>query len=200
MNIFDAIQNRRAIKQYDPNHQMAEEEIQKLLSLAMESPTAFNIQNWRFVLVRDPAIRKEIRAAAWDQAQITDASLLIVMCANLSSWKEPQRYWKKAPQPVQDFIIPAVIDYYQGKPQVIRDEAMRSCGLAGQTIMLAAQAMGLDSCPMDGFDYETVGKIIRLPEDHLISFMIAVGKKTKEAWPKPGQIDYNEAVVINQFE
>ncbi len=199
MNIFEAIQNRRAIKQYDPNHQMSEEEIQKLLSLAMESPTAFNIQNWRFVLVRDPAIRKEIRAAAWDQAQITDASLLIVMCANLSSWKEPQRYWKNAPQPVQDFIIPAVIDYYQGKPQVIRDEAMRSCGLAGQTIMLAAQAMGLDSCPIDGFDYEAVGKIIQLSEDHLISFIIAVGKKTKEAWPKPGQIDYKEAVVIDQF-
>jgi nitroreductase len=59
--------------------------------------------------------------------------------------------------------------------------------------------MGLDSCPMDGFDYEAVGKIIDLPEDHLISFMIAVGKKTKEAWPKPGQISYNEAVIIDRF-
>ena len=130
---------------------------------------------------------------------MTDASLLIVLCANLSSWIEPQRYWKNAPQAVQDFIIPAVINYYQGKPQVIRDEAMRSCGLAGQTIMLAAQSMGLDSCPMDGFDYEAVGKIIHLPEDHLISFIIAVGKKTKEAWPKPGQISYDEAVIIDRF-
>ncbi|KAB2643900.1 MAG: nitroreductase family protein [Verrucomicrobia bacterium] len=199
MNTFEAILSRRAIKQYDPNYQMSEEEITKLLSLAMESPTAFNIQNWRFVLVRDSKIRQQIRAAAWDQAQMTDASLLIVLCADLSSWKEPQRYWKNAPQAVQDFIIPAVMSYYQGKPQVIRDEAMRSCGLAGQTIMLAAQAMGLDSCPMDGFDYEAVGKIIDLPEDHLISFMIAVGKKTKEAWPKPGQISYNEAVIIDRF-
>jgi nitroreductase len=199
MNTFEAILNRRAIKHYDSNYKMSEEEIEKLLSLAMESPTAFNIQNWRFVLVRDPEIRKQIRAAAWDQAQMTDASLLIVLCADLSSWKEPQRYWKNAPQAVQDFIIPAVINYYQGKPQVIRDEAMRSCGLAGQTIMLAAQAMGLDSCPMDGFDYEAVGKIIDLPEDHLISFMIAVGKKTKEAWPKPGQISYEEAVIIDRF-
>ncbi len=199
MHTFEAIVNRRAIKQYDPNHQMSEEEIKKLLSLAMESPTAFNIQNWRFVLVRDPQIRKEIRAAAWDQAQMTDASLLIILCASLSSWQEPQRYWKNAPEPVQDFIVPAVKNYYDQKPDIIRDEAMRSCGLAGQTIMLAAQAMGLDSCPMDGFDYSKVGEIIHLPKDHLISFIIAVGKKTKEPWPKPGQIPYEEAVIIDRF-
>jgi nitroreductase len=199
MHTFEAIVNRRAIKQYDPNYQMSEEEIKKLLSLARESPTAFNIQNWRFVLVRDPKIRKEIRAAAWDQSQMTDASLLIILCASLSSWKEPQRYWKNAPEPVQDFIVPAVKNYYDQKPDIIRDEAMRSCGLAGQTIMLAAQAMGLDSCPMDGFDYSEVGEIIHLPNDHLISFIIAVGKKTKEPWPKPGQISYEEAVIIDRF-
>ncbi|MFZ4115584.1 MAG: nitroreductase family protein [Chthoniobacterales bacterium] len=199
MNISDAILNRRAIKHYDPNYHVSEEEIQKLLFLAMQSPTAFNIQHWRFVLVRDPEIRKQIRAVAWDQAQITDASLLIVLCAKLSAWEEPQRYWKNAPQAVQNFIIPSVLEYYQGKPQVIRDEAMRSCGLAGQTIMLAAQEMGLDSCPMDGFDFEAVGKMINLPEDHLISFMIAVGKKTSDAWPKPGQIEYKEAVIVDRF-
>ncbi len=199
MNVTDAILNRRAIKHYDPTHHLSEEEIEKLLSLAMQSPTAFNLQHWRFVLVRDPAIRQQIRALAWDQAQITEASLLIILCARLSVWEEPQRYWSKAPQAVQDFMFPAIRAYYQGKPQVIRDEAMRSCGLAGQTIMLAAQEMGLDSCPMDGFDFEAVGKVINLPEDHIISFMIALGKKTTDAWPKPGQIDYKEAVFLNQF-
>jgi len=199
MNVIDAIRSRRAVKHYDPSYQMSDEEIKQLLSLAMEAPTAFNIQNWRFVLVSDSEIRKNIRAVAWDQAQVTEASLLIVMCANLASWESPERYWKKAPQPVQDFIVPAVREYYQEKPQVIRDEAMRSCGLAGQTIMLAAKAMGFDSCPMDGFDYEAVGEIINLPKDHVISFMIAVGKKTEEPWAKPGQISYEEAVIKNKF-
>ncbi len=76
---------------------------------------------------------------------------------------------------------------------------MRSLGLAGQTIMLAAKSMGLDSCPMDGFDYEAVGKIIHLPEDHLIGYMIAVGKGTKDAWPRPGQLSASEVILENGF-
>ena len=199
MTITTAIKNRRAVKQFDPNHQLSEEEIKTLLSLGMEAPTAFNLQHWRFVLVRDPAVRKELRAVAWDQAQVTDASLLIVLCANLSAWENPQPCWRKASQGVQDYIFPAIKTYYEGKPQVIRDEAMRSCGLAGQTIMLAAQEMGLDSCPMDGFDYDAAGKIIHLPANHLISFMIAVGKKAGEPHPKPGQLAYEEVVKINSF-
>ncbi len=66
--------------------------------------------------------------------------------------------------------------FYEGQDRLQRDEAMRSCGIAGQTIMLAAKDMGYDSCPMIGFDIEAVGKLIRLPEDHVIGFMITVGK------------------------
>ncbi len=200
MHIFDAIRTRRAVKKFDPQHVMTEEEIHQLLSLALEAPTAFNIQNWRFLLVRDSEVRKKVRIAAWNQEQVTDSSLLIILCADLSAWKNhPERYWINATQAARDFILPAIHDYYNEKPQVIRDEAMRSCGLAGQTIMLAAQAMGLDSCPMDGFDFEAVGKIINLPEDHVISFMIAVGKKVQEPHPKPGQLPYDEVVMTNRF-
>ncbi len=200
MNTFDAIQSRRAIKHYDSTHRLTDAEIRQLLEAAMQAPTAFNIQNWRFVAVTDPEVRKQIRAAAWDQAQVTDASLLIVMCADQDAWKkDAARYWKNAPQPVQDFLVPAIGQYYQGREQVQRDECMRSAGLAGMTIMLAAKAMGYDSCPMDGFDFDAVGKIIKLPEDHVISFMIAVGKGTEPAWPKPGQISYDEAVIENTF-
>ena len=200
MNTFEAIRTRRAVKQFDPQHQLLESEIHELLSLAMEAPTAFNIQHWRFVLVRDPEIRKAVRAAGWDQAQMTDASLLIILCANLDAWKEePKRYWRNATPAAQDYLLPAIKNYYEGKPQTIRDEVMRSCGLAGQTIMLAAKAMGLDSCPMDGFDYDAVGKIISLPENHAISFMVAVGKKIGEPYPKPGQLAYDEVVKIDRF-
>jgi len=200
MNTLEAIQSRRAIKHYDADHRMFDAEIRQLLETAMLAPTAFNIQHWRFVTVLDPEVRKQIRAAAWDQAQVTDASLLIVMCADKDAWKkDAARYWKNAPQPVQDFLVPAIGPYYEGREQVQRDECMRSCGLAGMTIMLAAKAMGYDSCPMDGFDFDAVGKIINLPEDHVISFMIAVGKGTQPAWPKPGQLPYEEVVIQNTF-
>ncbi len=200
MNTLDAIQARRAIKHYDPAHVMTDAEIRQLLEAAMQAPTAFNIQHWRFVTVIDPEVRKQIRAAAWDQAPVTDSSLLIVLCADKDAWKKDvPRYWKNAPQPVQDFLVPAIGQYYEGRDQVQRDECMRSCGLAGMTIMLAAKAMGYDSCPMDGFDFDAVAKIIKLPEDHVISFMIAVGKGTQAAWPKPGQLSYEEVVIRDEF-
>ena len=200
MNTLEAITARRAIKHYDPAHVMTDAEIRQLLEAAMQAPTAFNIQHWRFVTVIAPELRKQIRAVAWDQSQVTDASLLIVLCADKDAWqKDAARYWKDAPQPVQDFLVPAIGQYYAGRDQVQRDECMRSCGLAGMTIMLAAKAMGYDSCPMDGFDFDAVAKIIKLPEDHLISFMIAVGKGTQPAWPKPGQLPYDEVVIRDSF-
>ena len=200
MDTLSAINSRRSVKHYDPEHRMSKDKIKELLGAAMQSPTAFNLQHWRFVVVSDPALRQEIRSKAWDQTQVTDASLLIILCGDEQAWsKYPERVWAGAPQPVQDMLVPAIGGYYGDKPEVQRDEVMRSCGLAGSTIMLAAKAMGYDSCPMDGFDFDAVAEIIKLPADHRISFMIAVGKGTVEPWPKPGQLDYDEVVINNTF-
>ena len=200
MDVSKALELRRSVKAYDPNHLMSEAEIDKLLSLAMLSPTAFNIQNWRFVLVRDPELRKEIRKVAWDQAQVTDASLLVILTADLRSWaRETGRYWRHTPQPVQDFMVPAIGQYYEGREQVQRDEGMRSCGIAAMALMLAAKEMGYDSCPMDGFDYDAVGKLINLPQDHAIAMFVAIGKGIKEPWPRGGQLPMGEVVIQNRF-
>ncbi len=88
MKTLDAIRSRRSVKHYDASHNMSEEEVNELLSLAILSPTAFNIQNWRFVTVADPELRKQIREVAWDQSQVTDTSLFIIMCADLKSWEK----------------------------------------------------------------------------------------------------------------
>ena len=200
METFAAIEERRAVKHYDPEHRLTEEEIDKLLSLAMLAPSAYNIQNTRFLVVRDPELLKKIRAAAWDQSQVTDASLLVILCADLKSWeKEPLRYWQNAPTQVQDFILPAIDQYYRGREQVQRDEAMRSCGIAAQTLMLTAKTMGYDSCPMDGFDFEAVGELINLPEDHVIAMFVAIGKGTEPAWPRTGQLPREEVVITDHF-
>ena len=200
MQVDEAVRARRAIKWYDAGHQMPEQTFRTLMEHAILAPTAFNIQNWRFVRITDPEQRKAIRAVAWDQAQVTDASELLVLCFDNKAWEhEPQRYWHKAPQEVQDFLVPAIDDYYRDKPQVERDEGMRSCGLVGMTIMLMAEELGYQSCPMDGFDYEAVARIINLPEDHTIAFMIAIGKGTKESWPKPGQLSLDEVIISNRF-
>jgi len=200
MQTTEAIKQRRAVKHYDASHQFTDNEINHIMSLAKLSPTAYNQQNYRFVLVQDPELRKKIRAAAWDQAQVTDASLLIILCADLNAWqKEPKRYWANAPQAVQDFMVEAIDPYYRDLEQVQRDEAMRSCGIAAQTLMLTAKDMGYDSCPMDGFDYAAVGKLINLPDDHVISMMVVVGKATQAAWERPSQLAIEDVVINNHF-
>ena len=200
MKTVEAVRARRAVKHYDANHRITPEEVNELLSLAILSPTAFNIQNWRFVVVTDPKLRAGIREVAWDQAQVTDASLFIVLCADMKAWeKQPNRYWVNAPEPVQEFMLPAIDNYYRGKEQVQRDEAMRSCGIAAQTLMLTATSMGYESCPMDGFDFEKVAELIRLPADHVIAMFVAIGKGTKEPWPRPGQLNLDDVIIKNNF-
>ena len=200
MNVNEAVKTRRAVKHFDPAHKFEQQQVNELFSLAALSPTAFNIQNWRFVSITDPELRKQIREVSWDQAQVTDASLLVVLCADLKAWeKQPERYWANAPKEAQDFLLPAIDNYYRGKDQVQRDEAMRSCGMAAQTLMLSAKAMGYDSCPMDGFDFDAVGKLIHLPADHVISMFVAIGKAVKEANPRGGQLPLDQVVIDNHF-
>lgn len=200
MDFSEAVQQRRSVKHYDPSYRMSDVEINQLLEQTILSPTSFNIQNWRFVVVQDSDIKQQLRAAAWDQAQVSEASIVIVLCADLKAWqKDPERYWCNAPEETQQMIVPMIKSFYDGKEQLQRDEAMRSCGIAGQTIMLTAKAMGYDSCPMIGFDPEKVAEIIHLPPDHVISFMIAVGKAVQPARPRGGQLDLSEVVIHNQF-
>jgi nitroreductase len=200
MNVSEAIEARRAVKAYDPEHRMSQAEVDRLMGLTMLAPTAFNIQNWRFVLVTDPTLRAQIREVAWNQAQVTDASLLVILTADLKSWeKNPQRYWRLAPQATRDYLIQAIDQYYRGREQVQRDEAMRSCGIAAQTLMLAAKEMGYDTCPMDGFDFDAVGRLISLPADHVIAMFVAVGKALQPANPRSGPLARDEVVVRNRF-
>ena len=200
MDVKEAIEQRRAVKRFDPDHRMSAEERRELLSLTLLSPTAFNIQHWRFVVVEDPELRQAIRAATWMQPQITDASLLVVLCADTQAWrKDPARYWRNAPAESREGILEAIEAYYEGREQTQRDEALRSCAIAAQTLMLSAKAMGYDSCPMDLSDFDEVGRLINLPEDHLIALFVAVGKALEPAHPRGGQLPYEEMVIRNRF-
>jgi nitroreductase len=200
MNVNTAIETRRSVKSFDPHHKMTQPEIDHLMSLAMLSPTAFNIQNWRFVLVTEPTLRQQIRTVSWNQAQVEEASLLIVLTADLKAWaKQPERYWKNAPKAASDILVPMIGHYYENNELIQRDEGMRSCGMAAMTIMLAAKEMGYDTCPMDGFDFEAVGKLLNLPVDHTPTMFVVVGKALKDAQPRGGQLAMNEVVINNKF-
>ena len=96
-------------------------------------------------------------------------------------------------------MLPMLEAFYQGKGQLQRDEALRSSGMAAQTLMLAAKAVGYDTCPMIGFDSEEVADIINLPPGHIISMIITLGKAVKAANPRAGQLPLEEVLFENSY-
>ena len=200
MNVSEAIGARRSVKHYDPDHVVPEQDLAELIRLTKLAPSSFNMQNYRILVVRDPEIRKQIRVAAWDQPQVTDASVLFIMCADLTSHlADPADYWSHAPEEVQNILGPMIKPFYEGNDSLIRDEAMRSTALAGMTLMLAAKGMGYDSCPMIGFDSAKVAELINLPENYAIGFMIPVGKQSQPGWERGDRLPDEKVVTYDRF-
>ncbi len=200
MDVFEAIETRRAIKKFDPTYKMGEDDVQKLMKHVILTPTSYNQQNWRFVIATDQNVKEKISVAARGQAQPKDGSLVVILCGDMDAWKtEPLRYWKNHPSEKQEMVKSALGRKYDDNPQNIRDEAIRSCGMAAQTIMLAARQMGLDSCPMVGFEYDELANLVNLPKNHMIVMMVVVGKRAEDAAQRGGQLHLDEVVFENNF-
>jgi len=200
VDVLKAIEERRSIDRFDPEHRMTPEEIETLLELARMSPTAFNLQHCRFVYVTDADMRAQLRKASFNQSQVTDASLLVIICADLGAWRrQPERYWSHVPEDARGRLVGLIREYYDGRERDQRDECMRSCGIAAQTLMIAARGLGYESCPMDGFDFDAVGEMINLPPDHVISMFVAIGRPLEPARPRGGKLPAAEVIIENRF-
>lgn len=200
MNVDAAIQNQRAVKHFDPDHKMTKKTRDKLLSTVLLFPPSFDIQKWHFVVVDDPEQRQRIREVSWDQAQVTDASMLIVLCTDLPAWKKESLHcWHPAQQSFEEFLVPSRGSVYSSLDPMQRDEVMRSCGIVAQTFMISAQSMGYDACPMDGFDAELVGDLINIPDNHAVSMLMAIGKGVGDTHPNQMELPIEEVVVTDSF-
>jgi len=200
MELSQVITQRRTVKQFDPAHQLSAKEFETLISQAVLAPTSFNLQHWRFVRISDPALRADICSAAWDQVQVVQASELLVITADIKAWeKSPKRYWQNADTETQAMVVTMLTEFYQGREWIQRDEAIRSAAFAAQNLMLSAKNMGYDSCPMIGFDADAVGALIKLPADHLIVMLLAIGKAAAEPAPRAGQLSLSDVLIDNRF-
>jgi nitroreductase len=142
MDTFDAIYGRRSVKHFDPDHEMPEADLTKLLEAAIQAPTSFNIQHWRFVVVKD----KELRAAdprerqrpgaddRRERAHRDDRGREGVEQVARSGTGSTRRHGSRRAARQLDGPLP------RGPGELQRDEAQRSIGMAMQTIMLAAKA------------------------------------------------------------
>ena len=201
MNTIETIHHRRAVKHFDKDYFLTEDEEHKLIEAAIQAPTAFNIQHWRFVILRDPELRSRIRKEfGIDQSQITDASFLVLFTADLKAWSKcPERYTSNAPREISEMLVGMIKSFYQERDWLQRDEAHRSIGMAMQNLMLSAHDLGYQSCPMIGFDIDKIAELVHLPDDHVMGPMVAIGKGIKEPWPKSGQLSQKELVFENSF-
>ena len=149
--------------------------------------------------MRDQAVKDKIMAAAWGQSHLGEASVDVVVCGKLTAYDDAEEIYSSAPPEVGQKMVPMIGGLYSTNDGLQRDEAIRSASLAAMTLMLLAQDMGYATCPMIGFDHDAVAKLVNLPADHAIGPMVAIGKKTKDSWPKPGQLPLSELVIENQW-
>ena len=120
METLQAIYERRAVKNFDANHVIPTDIKHKILDAAKQAPSSFNIQHWRLIDVTDSALRQELRQAAWNQAQVSDASMVLIVCVDVKSHaKDTLRYWKNAPKETADYLVNAIGNFYDNKPQVL---------------------------------------------------------------------------------
>jgi nitroreductase len=199
MELLEAIRSRRAVKHFDPNHKLSEAEIRHLLDHAMLAPTSFNMQNWHFVVVTDQGVQDQLCVAAWNQAQVKECSVTVVLAGALKGWENMERQLRHAPDDVKKMFTGMVPGFYGSSDQLERDEAVRSISFAGQNLMLVARQMGLDSCPMIGFDSAKVSEALGLDENHPPLLMLTIGKAKEEARPRMGLLSYEECVSVDRF-
>lgn len=192
--IIQAIEERRTTNLFDPSHRLGDGQIRELVRLASMAPTAFNLQNWRFIAVRTADAKARLRALAWNQSKVTDAAVTFIVCGQLANHEVTA---KRLMPSVQQGIMPADMvagwegaakSLYFEHPQRQRDEAVRSATFGAGTMIHAAHAMGLGSSPMIGFDADAVAGAFGLSHDEVPVLLLAVGYAAPGNWPqKPRQ-------------
>lgn len=182
-----AIHFRHATKIFDESKSISEEDLTFILEAGRLSPSSFGMEHWQFFVIRDTAMREAIKAVAWNQPQITTASELIAI-----GYKKRLRS--------SDPYIQSEFNKF-GYPDYLRDmyaqwidprnnetlESWSACQvyIAAANMMSAAASIGIDSCPIEGFDRIATEKIMGIDTlDFGIPLLIPFGYRLKEQQPR----------------
>src|SRR6476661_5070838 len=176
-SVIEAIERQKTTNLYDASKSIPDDEIRELVRLATFSPTAFHLQNWRFIAVRSPDAKARLRAVAADQPKVTEAAVMADRLAGSVA---------AGFMPVE--MVPgweaAAKSLYFEKPQTQRDEAIRSATFGASGLIHAAQAMGLGTTLMIGFDPVGVSREFSLSDNEVPALLVAVGYPTEANWPQ----------------
>ncbi|MFC3114747.1 nitroreductase family protein [Cellvibrio fontiphilus] len=170
------LQQRRAIKYFDAAQAMDDRELDAILASASQAPSAFNLQHWQVVHIKSAQRRAEISALAYHQPQIQQAAALLAIVMKKNVWQTAAHIAQAGGEKIQMHLQ----RLYGDKPQLARDEAMRSCAMFSMLVMLAAEAAGYRSCPMSGADFTAIGKCLGLDATQEICMLITLGREASD--------------------
>lgn len=178
--LSQAIRQRRATPSFD-GEPIPDEDLLKILDAGLHAPSGYNMQPWRFVVIRTPEQRKRLRAACYNQAKVEEASVMIVACGDADGWRNgdleemlrlgresgmPENYAEQA-----KINIPNYLANHPNLPMWLNRQVM----LAFTSMMMMAEVLGYDTAPMEGFEQEKVSEVLKLPLSYHVVALLAIG-------------------------
>lgn len=184
LSVKDAIEQRRAARSFRPDP-IPQEVLAEIFRLGVRSPSGYNLQPWRFIVVREQANKEKLRACAFDQRQVTEAPVVLICCGdrrvNQSDYIESIIQIGKEAGGVNDafadYMRQAIPQLFEYKPCFESMEAWtnRHTMLAVAHLAIAAKSFGVDTCPMEGFVSAQVKEAFNLPEDVDVCCLLPMG-------------------------
>jgi nitroreductase len=179
--LSQAIAERRATPSFDGSSIPAED-LKQILQAGLAAPSSYNLQPWRFIVVQGEEQKKRLRAAAYNQGKVEEASAVIVACGDADGWRKdldlmlhrgleggmPPGYADQARDSVTNYLSSFSSDEMHGW---LNKQVM----IAFTHMMLTAETMGYDTAPMEGFEQERVHEVLRLPLSYWVVALLAVG-------------------------
>jgi nitroreductase/dihydropteridine reductase len=186
MEFKDIVMQRYAVKQFD-GRMIDDSMLYALLDMIRYAPSAFNLQPWKIKIVSASRIKNNLRSFSNDQPQVTTCSHLLVFCANT----ELEQLVERAEEGLKASGMPAegITQYTRMMKEYIRSMTPEQrMAFAREQIHIAlgnavngAKALGIDSCPMGGFDPAGYAEVLFLPDEYIPVVLCAIGYAADKA-------------------
>jgi nitroreductase len=159
-----------------------------LIDLANLSPSSFNLQPWKVIVVRNPEKKRVLRECAFHQPKIEEAPVVLIIIADLKAVEENMEKALNSWQELgyiksdeRDTYIGMINNLY-GETESLKRKlfAVKNASLFAMNLMIAAKVLDFDTHPMDGFEEDKIKKEFNIPEDEIIPMLIAVGNLKPE--------------------
>ncbi|MGE4418933.1 MAG: NAD(P)H-dependent oxidoreductase [Sulfurimonas sp.] len=186
----EAMDFRHACKLFEQNRKISDKEIREILEAGRKSPSSFGMEPWKFLVVTNEELKTKIRPFCWNQPQISTCSHLVVILAAIESVRPESGVVKK--RFLRREMPQEMLDFYMDKYRAHLSKTLSSdenilCWTARQTYIAAANMMtcaatlGIDSCPIEGFDKEDVEKVLELDtKKYQLSLILPFGYRVNE--------------------